>query len=98
MRFFEDEFRRLGEPKAPEEEPERLMAYVVCVNPRCGYNEGFADLRDSPIACPRCSRELVRDCGTCHMILRSPLPICSNCGRPIALGRAVPPPEPTTIP
>jgi predicted RNA-binding Zn-ribbon protein involved in translation (DUF1610 family) len=75
-----------SEPKTPEVTHERLIAYVVCLNPECGYAEGFADLRDSPSACPRCGGELVRECATCHMILRSPASVCTNCGRPIGVG------------
>jgi len=95
VRSSEDELRGAGRPKAPEEEPERLVAYVVCINPECRYSEGFADLRDSPSDCPVCGRELLRECGTCHMILRSSSPMCTNCGRPIARGHQPTPSEPT---
>lgn len=82
MRSREDEVRG-GAPGARDDGPERLVAYVVCVNPACQYAEGFADLRDSPFSCPRCGHELLRECGTCHMILRAPSALCTNCGRPI---------------
>ncbi|MBI3998611.1 MAG: hypothetical protein HY355_06220 [Armatimonadetes bacterium] len=65
----------------------KLEAFVVCSNARCSYHEGFADLRESPMQCPRCGHRLIRECGTCQMLLRSPSPTCSNCGRPIALRR-----------
>ena len=46
MRSSENEFRGAGQRGAPDGEPERLVAYVVCINPQCGYSAGFADLRD----------------------------------------------------
>ena len=94
MRSSENEFRGAGQRGAPDGEPERLVAYVVCINPQCGYSAGFADLRDSPSNCPACGGELLRECGTCHMILRSSSPMCTNCGRPIAQGHQASP-EPT---
>lgn len=92
VRHSENEVRMAG-PET-EDAPQRLVAYVVCVNAQCGYSEGFADLRDSPSSCPRCGRVLIRECGTCHMILRARSPICTNCGRPIVAAPRPTRPEP----
>lgn len=64
--------------------PRKLPAFVICLNNRCRYYADFLDIRESPKVCPRCGGPLVRECGTCQMLLRSSSSLCSNCGRPIA--------------
>lgn len=85
MHSSDDRARRLGERLAGAR-PRKLEAFVVCMDSRCGYYQGFFDIRGSPEACPRCGGPLLRECATCQMLLRSSSPICRNCGRPIGLG------------
>ncbi|MGH2375312.1 MAG: hypothetical protein ACRDIC_17805, partial [bacterium] len=80
MRPSNERARRPGEFHV-DAERRRLEAFAVCVNPGCGYYAAFADLRDSPPACPRCGRPLQKECAACGMLLRSAAPTCQNCGR-----------------
>lgn len=82
----DERVRRIGGRRVGPE-PRKLEAFVVCVDPACGYYAAFGDLRDSPPACPRCARPLQKECASCGMLLRSAAPTCQNCGRLIrALG------------
>ena len=73
-----------GGPRA-DTGPGKLEAFVICVDLRCGYYQGFSDIRDAPEMCPRCGGPLLRECAACHMLLRTFSATCLNCGRPIGL-------------